>query len=90
MNYVKIRLTGVIELETTIETEIDEEDFYNYIGDTINPEYAGDYVLKYLRDRSDYETEIWSAHPQDLTDYQVYNVMTADFVEAEVLDESLG
>lgn len=83
---MKVKLTGLIEIETTIETEIDAEDFYEYIGDTIHPEDAGDYVLKYLRDRPDDETEIWASHPQDFSDWQVYNVMSAEFIEAEVED----
>lgn len=83
---MKVKLTGLIEIETTIETEIDAEDFYEYIGDTIHAEDAGDYVLKYLRDRTDDETEIWASHPQDFSDWQVYNVMSAEFIEAEVGD----
>lgn len=80
---MKVKLTGIIEFQIETEVEIDEYDLYNYIGDVCHPADTGGYVLKYLRDYSDFETEIWASAP-GLEDG---DVLTAEFIEAEVLDE---
>jgi len=80
---VKVKLTGIVEVQIETEVEIDEEDFYEYIGDACHPADAGEYVPKYLRDCPDFETEIWASAPR----LEDGDVLTAEFVEAEVLDE---
>lgn len=80
---MKVKLTGIVEVQIETEVEIDEDDFYEYIGDTCHSADAGEYVLKYLRDYSDFETEIWANAPRPNDG----DALTAEFVEAEVLDE---
>lgn len=84
---MKVKLTGIVEVEVEVETEIDDEEFYEWA----QVEYMGhedmrEMIPKFLRDYSDFETEIWANAP-GLEDG---DVLTAEFIEAEVLDDEQG
>ncbi len=81
---MRIRLTGIIEIQTEIETEIDEVEYYNWVGYKPSAEDSREMIVRYLEHCSDEAAEIWATAPRDLNNYEV---LTADFVEAEVLDD---
>ena len=81
---MRVRLNGIIEIQTEIETEIDEVDYYNWAGYKPSAEDSREMVVKYLEHYSDDASEVWATAPQNLNDYEV---LTADFVGAEVLDD---
>lgn len=83
---MKVKLTGIVEVQVEVETEIvDLEDFYNWAGGYIPVYNVGSMYLKYLRDSPDEETEIWMTAPPPGDG----DVLTAEFVGAEVLDEEV-
>lgn len=86
---MRVKLTGIIEVEVEVETEIEDEEFYEWAKvdrgwriDELTAEMIELEVPRFLRDYSDFETEIWANAP-GLEDG---DVLTAEFIEAEILD----
>lgn len=81
---MRVKLTGIIEVEVEVETEIEDEEFYEWAQvESMSHEDMREMIPKFLRDYSDFETEIWANAP-GLEDG---DVLTAEFIEAEVLDD---
>lgn len=81
---MKVKLTGIVEVQVEVETEIaDLDDFYNWAGGCVPDSDVGSMYLKYLRDSPDKETEIWMTAPP----HRDGDILTAEFVEAEMLDD---
>lgn len=81
---MKVKLTGIIEVEVEVETEIEDEEFYEWAQvESMSHRDMREMIPKFLRDYSDFETEIWANAP-GLEDG---DVLTAEFIEAEVLDD---
>lgn len=81
---MKVKLTGSIEFEVEVETEIEDEEFYEWAPvKHMSREDMREMIPKFLRDYPDFETEIWANAP-GLEDG---DVLTAEFIEAEVLDD---
>lgn len=78
---MRVKLTGVIEVEVEVETEIDDQEFKDWAGMVTVPEAT--LIPKFLRDYPDFETEIWANAP-GLEDG---DVLTAEFIEAEIIDD---
>lgn len=94
---MKVRLAGIIEIQTEIETEIDDEEFLDWYRsemalyynkplefEVLHPDDKSMFIEKYFNVYPDDAAEIWGTAPQDLNEY---DVLTADFVEAEVINE---
>lgn len=81
---MRVKLTGIIEVEVEVETEIEEEEFYGWAQvESMSHEDMGEMIPEFLRGYSDFETEIWANAP-GLEDG---DVLTAEFIQAEVLDD---
>lgn len=94
---MKVKLTGVIQLQTEIETEIDSEEFLDWYRserglyyreplefEVLHPDDKSMFFEKYFNVYTDDAAEIWATAPQDLNDYEI---LSADFIEGEVLDD---
>lgn len=79
---MRVKLTGIIEVQVEVETEIDAEHFTRWAGMTTVPEEA--LIPKYLREYTDEEAEIWAT--VTMTDIGNGEALSAEFIEAEVLD----
>ena len=77
---MKVKLTGIIEVQVEVETEIDDEHFTRWAGMTTVPEET--LIPKYLREFTDEETEIWAT--VTMSDIRDGEVLTAEFVGVEV------
>ena len=81
---MKVKLTGIIEFEVEVETEIEDEEFYEWAQvESMSHGGMKEMIPKFLRDYPDFETEIWANAP-GLEDG---DVLTAEFIEAEILDD---
>lgn len=80
---MRVKLTGIIEVEVEVETEIEDGEFYEWAQvESMSREDMRGMIPKFLRDYSDFETDIWANAP-GLEDG---DVLTAEFIEAEILD----
>lgn len=81
---MKIKLTGIVEVQVESDAEIDDPDhFYEWCGGPVSLADIPDLYIKYLRDHPDEETEKWKITSR----IEDGDVLTAEFVEAEVLGE---
>lgn len=78
---MRVKLTGIVEVEVEVETEIDDQEFKNWAGMVTVPEAS--LIPKFLRENPDFETEIWANAPR----LEDGDVLTAEFIEAEILDD---
>lgn len=80
---MKVKLTGIIEVQVEVETEIvDLDHFYEWCRGPAPMEDIPGLYLKYLREFTDEKTEIWATVTR--TDIENGEVLSAEFVEAEV------
>lgn len=92
---MKVKLTGIIEVQVEVETEIDDY-FFEWYDKSTGKYYGGAFegrefhglhrddkelwITLYLHHHSDDKAEIWATAPP----LEGGEVLTAEFVEAEV------
>lgn len=96
---MKVKLTGIIEVQVEVETEIDDY-FFEWYDKSTGKYYGGTFegrefhslhrddkelwATLYLHHHSDEEAEIWAT--VTMTDIGNGEALSAEFIEAEVLD----